>query len=84
MKGQRCIWGCGGADHNYVCTPNPTPEHARSVQIGAEAFQLLREARTVIDTLNGNIQGQTEAGVRDPVTNAVCRDMIARIDALMR
>ena len=44
----------------------------------------LSDARALIDTLNANIQGQTEAGVRDPVAYATCRDMISRIDTLVR
>ena len=83
MKGAKCIWGCGRAGHNFVCTPNPTPEHTRSVQMCAEAYQLLREARDFIDTLNANIQGQTSAEVRDPVAYAACHDMTARIDTLV-
>jgi hypothetical protein len=49
----------------------------------AEAYQLLREARDFIDTLNANIQGQTSAEVRDPVAYAACHDMTARIDTLV-
>jgi len=45
-----------------------------------EIRSLLESARSLIDTLNANAQGQTSADVRDPITNAVCNDMIARID----
>lgn len=41
---------------------------------------LLADARNLISTLNANIQGQTEANVRDPIAYAACLDMIARID----
>ena len=46
--------------------------------------ELLRDARSLIDTMNGNIQRQTSAEIRDHVSYAVCQDMIRRIDALER
>ena len=46
--------------------------------------ELLRDARSLIGTMNGNIQRQTSAEIRDHVSYAVCQDMIRRIDALER
>jgi hypothetical protein len=84
MKGNHCIWGCGNVGHNYVCVPNATKEHCNTVELCARAFLLLREARSVIDSLNANIQGQMSPKPTDQVTYAVCEDMITRIDALVK
>ena len=45
-----------------------------------EIQSLLSGARSLIDTLNGNAQGQTSAEVRDPITYAACTGMILCID----
>ncbi len=44
---------------------------------------LLREARSTLDTLNANTQGQDQANVRDPLTDAVCQDLIDRIGTVL-
>ena len=46
--------------------------------------RLLLDARSLIDALNGNIQGQDQQDVRDPVSYAICEQMIARITPILR
>lgn len=50
----------------------------------ASLESLLLRARSLIDTLNGNIQGRTGAVLRDPVTYNICQAMVADIDAVIR
>ena len=49
-----------------------------------EMARMLLDARNLIDALNGNIQGQDQQDVRDPVSYAICEQMIARITTILR